>query len=62
MPQYKVLTQKDRALSGKFDPMKLETALNGYASEGWRVVVGTTATFGGLTGSREELVIVLERD
>lgn len=62
MPQYKVLTQKDRAFSGKFDPAKLEQAINSYAEEGWRVTTSTTATFGGMMGNREELIVILERD
>jgi len=62
MHQYKVLTHKDRALSGKFDPQKLETALNSYAAEGWRVVVGSTAEFAGGMGKRQEFVLILERE
>ena len=62
MAQYKVLTQKDRAFSGKFDPMKLEAAINSYAAEGWRVCTSATASFGGLTGNREELIVILERE
>ena len=61
--QYKVLTQKDRFMSGKFAPEVLERALNGYAAEGWRVVASATADFpGGLGSSRQELVLVLERE
>lgn len=59
--EYKILTQKDRWLGGKFDPMKLEQALNSYAGEGWRVVTAATAAFPTLTGSREEMIVVLER-
>ena len=29
--EYKVMTQKDRFFSGKFNPEKLEAALNSYA-------------------------------
>jgi hypothetical protein len=36
--EYKVLTQEDRRWSGKFTPENLESALNSYAAEGWRVV------------------------
>lgn len=36
--QYKVLTQKDRFFAGKFDPAKLEQAVNSYADEGWRPI------------------------
>jgi hypothetical protein len=59
MKEYKVLTQKDKWFSSKFDPEKLEDAMNGYAEEGWRVVTTTTAV---ITGSREELITILERD
>ena len=63
MKQYKVLTQKDRFFSRKFDPEVLEQALNSYAEQGWGVIAVTTATFPGfMGGNREELVMVLERD
>lgn len=62
MVEYKVLSQKDRWLSGKFDPETLEKAINAYAQQGWRVVVATTASFPGfLSSNREELVLILER-
>ena len=38
MKEYKVMTQKDKFLSGKFDPEKLEEAMNAYAEEGWEVI------------------------
>ena len=61
--QYKILTQKDEWFSGKFDPESLERAINGYAELGWRVVSSVTATFPGfITGNREEMVIIMERD
>jgi hypothetical protein len=44
MKKYKILTQKDRFFGGKFDPMKLEAAINAYVPEGWRVRAVTTAT------------------
>ena len=62
MKQYKVLTQKDRFLSGKFNPEKLEQALNSYAAEGWEVKAAATASFPGFGASREEMVVLLERD
>jgi hypothetical protein len=62
MKQYKVLTQKDRFFAGKFDPQKLETALNGYASEGWQVIATATAEIPGFGNKREELIVLLERD
>jgi Domain of unknown function (DUF4177) len=38
--EYKVLTERDSRFSGSFDPESLETTLNSYASEGWRVISG----------------------
>jgi hypothetical protein len=59
---YKVMTQKDRFFAGKFDPERLEAAINAYATEGWRVIAVTTATIPSFTGSRDELIVVLEQD
>ncbi len=63
MKEYKVLTQKDKWFSGKFDPEKLEQALNAYAEQGWHVIAATTATFPGmLSAGREEMITFLERE
>ncbi len=63
MKEYKILTQKDKWFSKKFDPETLEKALNDYAEQGWRVVSSTSGSFVGFfTGNREEIVIILERD
>jgi hypothetical protein len=62
MKKYKVLTQKDHWSSSKFDPEKLENALNAYSEQGWRVVSCTSGDFPGLLSSRNEIVIILERD
>lgn len=62
MKEYKVLTQKDRWFSGKFDPQRLEQALNAYAQQGWRLVAAATANIPGWGVSREEFIAILERD
>jgi hypothetical protein len=59
--EYKVLTQKDRYFAGKFDPEKLEAALNSYAKQGWRVSGVATADIRSFGGSRQELVVVMSR-
>jgi hypothetical protein len=59
---YKVLTQKDRFFGGKFDPQKLEDALNSYAQQDWTVVGIATADIPSFGGSRQELVVVMSRD
>lgn len=62
MKQYKVMTQKDRFFGGKFDPEKLEAAMNSYASEGWVFVGVATADIPSFGGARQEIVIIFERD
>ena len=59
--QYKVLTQKDKWFSGKFDPERLEQAVNAYADQGWRVRGVATASIPGFGGARDELIILMER-
>ena len=62
MKQYKVLSQKDKWFSGKFDPEKLEAAMNAYAQQGWRVVSAFSADVPGVFGNREEAIVILERE
>ncbi len=62
MKEYKVVTQKDKWFSGKFDPQKLEEALNSYAQQGWSLVTCATADIPGIGGTRQEFVAVLQRD
>jgi hypothetical protein len=62
MKQYKVMTQKDRFFGGKFDPEKLESAINSYAEQGWSVVSIATASIPSFGSSREEMIVVMERE
>ena len=62
MKEYKVMSQKDKWFSKKFDPEALEEGLNAYAEEGWQVRSIATATIASLTGSREEMIVVFERE
>lgn len=54
-----VLTQKDRVFGGKFNPEKVQQALNDFATEGWVLQEVCTTTFPGMMGAREELVMFL---
>ena len=60
MVEYKILTERDSRISGNFDPDSLESALNSYAEEGWRVVEGflTSSLWKSL---KAEIVVILER-
>lgn len=60
-PQYKVITQKDRFFSTKFNPALIERALNEYAQDGWILKEAVTADFAALGGSRNELIIFMEK-
>lgn len=61
--EYKVLTQKDKWFSGKFDPMLLEQAMNAYAQQGWRVIGCATADItSGFGAARQEFITILERE
>ena len=62
MKHYKVLTQKDRFFAGKFDPEKLESAINSYADQGWQVISIATASIPSFGGNRDELIVVMERE
>lgn len=63
MKQYKVLTQKDKWFSGKFDPQRVEEAINSYAQQGWAVTTAFSASFSSIVGGkREEAIIILERE
>jgi hypothetical protein len=62
MKEYKVMTQKDKFLSGKFDPESLEKAINAYASEGWTIKSVATADIPSFGGARQEIIVIFERD
>ncbi|WIF88989.1 DUF4177 domain-containing protein [Acholeplasma laidlawii] len=63
MKEYKILTQKDKWFSGKFNPQLLEQALNSYDAQGWRLVSSFSANIPGILGqAREEAIMILERD
>ncbi len=60
--QYKILTPKDKWFENKFDLSRLEAALNHFAKEGWAVRSMVTPHLATFSGTREELVILLERE
>lgn len=62
MKEYKVMSQKDKWFSSKFDPEALEKGLNAYAAQGWCVVSIASASIPGITGTRDEMVVVFERE
>jgi hypothetical protein len=59
MPEYKVLTDHEKRFSGNFDGQALETTLNRYAAEGWRLA--ETAVAHNLFLWTSQLLLILER-
>jgi len=60
MFEYKVHTQRDKTLSGRFDRDDLEKVLNSYATDGWRLAEGFMVA--SLWKSpKAEIVLILER-
>jgi broad-specificity NMP kinase len=58
--EYKVITETDSRFSGRFDMESLESALNSYAAEGWRVVEAILAA-NYAKSMKAEVVVILER-
>ncbi len=58
--EYKVLTGKGLTLFRIIRSRSLETTLNSYASEGWRVISGFTAN-SVWKSTKSQIMIVLER-
>jgi hypothetical protein len=61
MFESKVLTERDSRFSGRFDPESLESVLNEYAADGWRVINGFLAT-SVWKSSKSDIVVILERE
>lgn len=64
LKEYRVLTQKDKWFSGRFDSVSLEKMLNEFARSGWTLKSITSSSREGIVlgGNKDELLIVLERD
>lgn len=60
MFEYKVITQRDKTISGAFDHDALEALINGYATDGWRLAEGFMVA--SLWKSpKAEITLILER-
>lgn len=59
--QYKVLSGKDQGMTGKFNALKLEEALNDHARHGWSVKAAATIGITSHSGTHDELIVILER-
>jgi hypothetical protein len=59
--QYRVLTQKDQGMVGKFVATKLEETLNAYAMQGWTLKSAVCMNVPSHSGNHDEIVVILER-
>jgi hypothetical protein len=60
MFEYKVLSERDSKLSGRFDIEAVQTTLNRYAAEDWRLVESFVAA-NLAKSAKAEIVLILER-
>ncbi|MGB9378418.1 MAG: DUF4177 domain-containing protein [Mycobacteriales bacterium] len=60
MYEYKVLTERDKRFSDKFDPDVLQTALNAYGADGWWLAESVLVS-APMKSSKTELLLILER-
>jgi Domain of unknown function (DUF4177) len=60
MFEYKVITERDSRFAGTFDLAAVESTLNGYAREGWRLAEGFLAA-NLAKAAKAEIVLILER-
>ncbi len=60
MFEYKIHTQRDKALSGAFDTREIEDALNAHAVDGWRLAEGFRVS-SPWKSTKSEIVLILER-
>jgi Domain of unknown function (DUF4177) len=60
MFEYKVITERDSKFSGKFDLTAVESTLNDYARQGWRLAEGFVAA-DLAKAAKAEIVLILER-
>jgi len=59
--EYKVLTRKNLWFTGDFNPDGLQEALNSFAQQGWTLKSTVVLGVPGPEGSRDELIVILER-
>jgi len=60
--EYRIISQRDKLFSGRFEADSITQVLNQLASEGWRFVGVTSAGVNTLLGgNRDEILIFLER-
>ena len=60
MFEYKIHTQRDKALSGAFDTSEIEDALNEYGADGWRLAEGFRVS-SPWKSTKSQIVLILER-
>ena len=61
MYEYKVVTHRDRKISGAFDFTAIDESLNRYAADGWRLAEGFQAQ-SAWKSIKADIVLILERE
>ena len=61
MFEYKVISAKDKFFGNRFDPKKLETAINALGREGWELVEIANSDSAGMLTNRSEMIMIFKR-
>ncbi len=61
MFEYKVISAKDKLFGNRFDPQKLEKAINTLGAEGWELVEIANSDSAGMLTSRSEMIMIFKR-
>jgi hypothetical protein len=61
MFEYKVISVKDKLFGNRFDPKKLENAINELGTQGWELIEIANSDSAGMLTSRSEMVMIFKR-
>ena len=61
MFEYKVISAKDKLFGNRFNPEKIEKAINLLGSEGWELVEIANSDSAGMLTNRSEMIMIFKR-
>ncbi len=61
MFEYKVISVKDKLFGNRFDPKKLEVAINQLGADRWELVEIANSDSAGMITNRSEMIMIFKR-
>lgn len=61
MFEYKVISAKDKLFGNRFNPEKIEKAINLLGNEGWELVEIANSDSAGMLTNRSEMIMIFKR-